>query len=169
MIIEDWQDLVAVYEKENDWKALFRYLNIIENKLNEADRLNLCVRIMFLTVYSLLKKSHSQEEEIYGKNKLSVLFNTYFAEFKDDYDFLFCMAVITELNPSAFNVDFIDSDQFLDDSITMSNGIKLYLNWFLVTKKSIYLDRDYLNSEFIKSWEKEKGKLGEYVVEFLKK
>jgi hypothetical protein len=169
MIIEDWQDLVSVYEKENDWKALFRYLNIIENKLNQADRLNLCVRIMFLTAYAFLKKSYSQEEEIYGKNKLSILFNKYFEEFKDDYDFLFCIAVITDLNPSAFNLDLNDSDKFLDDSIIMSNGIKLYLNWFLVTKKRIYLERDYLNSEFIRSWEMQKGRLGEYVVEFLKK
>lgn len=156
--------MIAAYEKNGNWMGCYSFLKSVENSISPGERLNLFARVMFLTACLLAEEDYSKEDAIYGKSELKALFTKSFKEFKNNYDFLFCLSVIASINPGAFGLEAEDSDKFLDKAIKKSNGIKLYLNWFLVVRKRIPVEKDYLDCEFVKNWVKEKGLLGNYVI-----
>ena len=168
-MINEYKNKMTIYEANYDWRNSILYLKSIEDKLDLVDKLNFSVRVMFLITYFFLEGEYSDEDEKEGMSELILLFEKTYREFHNNSDFLFCISVITNLNEYAFKMDIAESDNFLNDSIKRSPNVQLYQNWFLVTKRKMNVDKNYLNSDFVNSWKIDKGLLGSYVIDYLKK
>ena len=171
-----WSEKIEHFEATYDWKASVALLDLIAKELKENEKVNLVSRVLFLITYWLVEGTYSKKEEKEGTIEVFRVYQHYGVNLQNNADFLFCIGVITRLNEWLFQMDISQPDRFIYKSIDLAPDILLYKVWlrlhtserFLSSLESQELDiNSILDSPFVQNWRKEKGLLGNYVVDYI--
>lgn len=162
------KEKLSLYEVNYDWKSSILLLNSIDESVSKEEKLDITVRVMFLVAYWFLEGNYEEEQEKEGEVFLKKTLKDSLKEFENYSDYLFCIGVITRLNENYFDFDLDQPDEFLKRAIFLSPEIKLYKDWMLVRDNQFVKDKEYLFSPFISEWKKNKGMLGNYVIDYLR-
>ena len=167
--MKNWKEDLKNSEDNFDWiSSVDIYKSVISSNLSVKEILELNVRLMFVITYCILECNCSNDDYIYGKNVVHLIYKESYEKFKNNSDYLFCLSVITRLNEDMFEMDLEQPDVFFKKAIELEPNIDLYLYWSVRFGEKITFDKKYLYSEFIKDWKKQKGLLGKYVVDYLR-
>ena len=165
----NWRKKLQISEDNNDWQEAIGIYNCFSSpNMSEKEHIEFDIRLMFIISSCLLEGEYSEIQYLCGKRILKKIYLSSYNKYKNDADYLFCLAVIMRLNEDIFDINLSVPDILFKKAIDLSPSVDLYLFWNIRYGHNVVNNRKYLFSKFVNNWRENKGLLGKYVVDYLR-
>lgn len=171
----NWKEKLRILEQNKDWDSAIEFMQkIIAENQNNIDAY---LSINYLLMNLLVEEDHDESKHNYYENLCKYYFNESYKRFSNNPEYLYFTAKTAFMSEWFFGIEYEQAEEMLNRALELEPnnllyqwnlyGSQSYRNTFPNDKLIIYCKMVFQIDSPIQKILKNKGSLGEYLLELM--